>query len=425
MPQSSAAWTGAPPVSEGSFSFINGELFVQTSSQKRHRRATLKELKKHFTSGSHKDYPAHWFEAQLIHYGLQQSKTKSVARMRLLHAVNSEQLLVPSSITELECKLGKEWTKQDKEAKKTEEKGGSGPKTTARIISTTTVGAKRKADITVGVTLETDGMPSNSTNQSRAKRARATNNTTSKKNLFTTDRTALSSVSAKAKTSHPRRAGISQKLARGEPKLTLCSPPVCRPKQTARRSNAAVARGRIRTPAVQKDNFNNFSEHSPLPYSEYYGKDEIHENDGAALAPLGLLKGQYDISSPYVTEEWPDCGSDFELDLTISGSTLWGQFYLGVIEGLIYFEERPRRSSNKNVPFRWRGYETGENSGFAGDGNEGWIRFLGGGRIKGYFDYQRIYFQGQRKSEQSTKSGIDVSTLQSKWDKYEEEKYEW
>ncbi|PNP37188.1 hypothetical protein TGAMA5MH_10919 [Trichoderma gamsii] len=187
-----------------------------------------------------------------------------------------------------------------------------------------------------------------------------------------------------------------------------------------------MARGRIPAPVVQNDdNHSNLSEDSPPPYSEYYGEDEIDKNDKAALAPLGALNGRYDISSPYVTNEWPDCGSDFELDLTISGSKLWGQSDLGLIEGLIYFEERPRRSSNKTVPFRWRGYETGENSGFAGDRNEGWIRFLGGGRIKGYFDYQRIYFQGQRKSGQRTKSGIDVSTLQSKWDKFEEEKYWW
>lgn len=333
---------------------------------------------------------------------------------------------MPSSITELESKLKKEWMKQDKEAKKAEAKDGSGPKKTARTISTTRVGVKRKADITISVTAETDGIASNSTNQSGAKKARTTKNTTLEKDLFTKDRTALSSDSAKAKTSRPRRAGISQKLARGDPKITLDSSPICRPKQTARRSNAAMARGRIPAPVMQnEDNHSNLSEDSPPPYSEYYGEDEIDENEKAALAPLDPLNGRYDISSPFVTDEWPYCGSDFELDLTISGSKLWGQFDLGLIEGLIYFEERPMRSSNKIVPFRWRGYETGENSGFAGDGNEGWIRFLGGGHIKGYFDYQRIYFQGQRKSGQRTKSGVDVSTLQSKWDKFEEEKYWW
>ncbi|KKO96436.1 hypothetical protein THAR02_11464 [Trichoderma harzianum] len=204
------ACTGATPVSEGNFSFVNGELFVQTSGQKHHRRATLEEPKKHFTSGSDKDHPAHWFEAQLMHHGLQPSKAKSVARMRLLDAVNSGELLVPSFITDLERKLEKKWMKQDKEAKKAQAKGGSGLKKNATVFSTTTVGFRRKADVTVSVTVETEASPSDSTNHSRAKKVRITKNTMPKKNLLTKDRAASSSDSVKAKSSRPRRAGISR-----------------------------------------------------------------------------------------------------------------------------------------------------------------------------------------------------------------------
>lgn len=107
-------WLGAPPIAEGRFAFANGDFFAEISGQKRHRRATVGELKEHFSSGTDKDHPAHWFEAQLVHYGLKPSKTKSVARMRLFDAVNRDNLAVPSDLVELVAKLRKEWANNDK-----------------------------------------------------------------------------------------------------------------------------------------------------------------------------------------------------------------------------------------------------------------------------------------------------------------------
>ncbi|KAJ3527565.1 hypothetical protein NM208_g10639 [Fusarium decemcellulare] len=73
-----SAWQGAPPVAEDGFAFANGDFFAEASGHNRHRRATPQELQTHFASGSDKDHPAHWFEAQLVHYGLQPSKTKGI-----------------------------------------------------------------------------------------------------------------------------------------------------------------------------------------------------------------------------------------------------------------------------------------------------------------------------------------------------------
>lgn len=46
-------------------------------------------------SDGSKDRPGHWYEAQLIHYGLPPSKTKSTAKMRLLDALNKGNVAVP------------------------------------------------------------------------------------------------------------------------------------------------------------------------------------------------------------------------------------------------------------------------------------------------------------------------------------------
>ncbi|KAL6413319.1 hypothetical protein AUP68_02828 [Ilyonectria robusta] len=116
MPPNEAAapaWQGAPPVSEDGFAFVNGDFFADASGQNQHRRTTVAEIKEHFASGSDRDHPAHWFEAQLIHYGLKPTKAKAVGRMRLLDASKDGKLTVPPHITKLESKLKKEWTKKE------------------------------------------------------------------------------------------------------------------------------------------------------------------------------------------------------------------------------------------------------------------------------------------------------------------------
>jgi hypothetical protein len=82
-----------------------------------HHRATPAELKDHFSKGSDKDHLAHWFEAQLRHYGLPPSKTKTVARMHLLDSFNAGMLAaVPAEVNKLEGRLKKDWLKNDREA---------------------------------------------------------------------------------------------------------------------------------------------------------------------------------------------------------------------------------------------------------------------------------------------------------------------
>ncbi|KAF5000449.1 hypothetical protein FGRMN_1780 [Fusarium graminum] len=104
----------------------------------------------HSTSGSDKHHSAHWFESQLIHYGLQPLKTKSVARMHLFDAANagtSRCLRTQKGCDKLP------------------------PKTTATVEAdtkkTATAGNKRKATDDSGVTTKkpktTDTMPKTTT----------------------------------------------------------------------------------------------------------------------------------------------------------------------------------------------------------------------------------------------------------------------
>ena len=101
-----------------SFSYERDTFFVEVGGHNRHRRATVYEIQELLhpsISQSSKDPAGHWYEAQCIHYGLRSSKTKSVAKTRLLDALNGRTLKVPETIQMTEEKLRKKWHKDAKE----------------------------------------------------------------------------------------------------------------------------------------------------------------------------------------------------------------------------------------------------------------------------------------------------------------------
>ncbi|KAI0973121.1 hypothetical protein F4678DRAFT_427990 [Xylaria arbuscula] len=455
----------APAVARDGFSFA-GDLYAEASGHNRHRRAAVSELKEHFKSGSDKDHPAHWFEAQLIHYGLQPSKTKSVARMRLFDAVNGSKLAVPSHIQKLEKDLKKEWTKNEREAKQAVKSAGG-------ATSSAAASKKRKADssnvdmnINVGGINITVSANSASTSASAAKKAKTSTtgrapskaakdspkpkNKPASKPAREAPKPKASTASKKKPTTSTsatpvkkqtaRRGGASQGPSRGSTSTAdAATGGPYRTKQTARRGGAIAARGRIPSPRNPSPG-GGFDE-PPPPYREYDDYDDSdHSSDSrgysdrdgdsddpdgppppSSLGPLGLLNGRYDIFSREANDQW-GC-DDFDLILTISGRQLWGQFDLGVVSGILHFDERPWESSDDRVRFTWRGCER-DGPIFYGNRNGGWIRFLGDGCIEGELDFMGLDFKGERLSGQGTRSQIDAHSMQREWNEYTEEEYE-
>ncbi|KAH8805245.1 hypothetical protein F5884DRAFT_443147 [Xylogone sp. PMI_703] len=297
-PKSSAAspWLGAPPVCEDGFAFANGDFFAEASGQNRHRRVAVAELKALFSSGSDKEHPAHWFEAQLIHYGLPSSKTKSVARMRLFDAVNAGKLIVPKHIVSLESKLKKEWTKKDREAKK-ELKGETKTETKTKKTVTTEIrtvitekrtvttekkadtkkttktteskaGVKRKAEANVGSKTGASSLTGNSSKQPAAKRAKST----APKKPASTVASGTKPTANKIPPGIARRGGVWPKPGRATATTVPSPEPVSRPKQTARRSSAFMARGRIPAPQIQYDQ-------NTSGYNQYDSNDDYDRMD--------------------------------------------------------------------------------------------------------------------------------------------------
>ena len=117
----------AAPVSKDGFHY-NGDLWVEVGGGlHRHKRASTAELinllrpdKKSKTankSPANGDNVGHWWEAQLKHYGLLPSKTKAVAKVRLLDALNAKSLHIPKNILKIEDNLRKEFNTAERKAK--------------------------------------------------------------------------------------------------------------------------------------------------------------------------------------------------------------------------------------------------------------------------------------------------------------------
>ena len=140
----------AAPVANGKFSFSVDSFYVETSGHNLHRRATVPELQTLFQpaaagAAAPADPVGHWYEAQLLHYGIAPSKNKAVAKMRLLDAVRGGGLAVPKDISKIETDLKKEWKKKDKEAK-TGKSEGTETKTATTTTAKSGAGGKRKRD---------------------------------------------------------------------------------------------------------------------------------------------------------------------------------------------------------------------------------------------------------------------------------------
>ncbi|KAK6955957.1 hypothetical protein Daesc_003604 [Daldinia eschscholtzii] len=461
----------ASPTSKDGFSYA-GDLFAEASGHNRHRRATVAELKDHFQSGSEKDHPAHWFEAQLIHYGLQVSKTKAVARMRLFDAVNGGNLAVPAHIKRLESELKKEWTKKEREAKKAiKDATASSP----APKNATTAGGKRKAESSnVDVTVSVGGInvtvsasntakkvkssssksattttttaahkpgpkpkaPKTPITASKATSGSASTTTTSKsttskvttsKTTTTTKTTTAGSAFEMKPKPTPRRGGIRQGPSResSSPAPTARFVPGA---PYARRGGGWATRGRGN---ATPPSYRNHSSYSPSPVKNEYSDDNDNDNhyvkredsndDEEELKPLGLLNGRYVLTSEYVTAQWGH--TEFSLVFTLSGTELWGVFDLGIAEGVLRLPQRPWQSSPQPLGFTWRGREL-YGPIIYGDNNAGTIRFLGGGRIEGSFDWMGITFEGRRADGQGTRSEVDINSMRADWDGYNEDEYE-
>ena len=444
----------AQPVVKDNFVY-NGDLFVDVGNLNRHKRASVAELtevlrpdlKKPKNAAAVKDPVGHWYEAQLIHYGLPPSKDKARAKMRLLENLNQSKLSVPPQITAIETALKKEFAAAERKAK-----------------------AQHKASLAATPSMQKDSVSTKKRKMADNKNAFPTINVNvSVGDALSPNRSSLSPPK-KRKLQTARRGGstsvppVELSHAAFQQHALAADVPKPRPKQTARRSGSSLFSFRAKTASSHVESTMN-APHANAPFKaanhkgpsqkvpkpkkepkpaikkEAKVKQErsvkkepkvkaesicnaktIVGSSRSALASLGLINGIYEISCPDIEREWGYDG--FTIVLTLDSPSIWGEYDFGMFSGILRIPQRPFIASGDMLPFEWRGRENGEGEMSFGDNCVGGVSFLGNGYIEGWINlYGECRFEGTRMDGPGTAMS-SAADLRDQWDSYNEDEYE-
>ena len=459
--------SAATPVVRGNFIY-NGDLHVDVGNLNRHKRATVAEitellrpsLKKSKNTPPVKDQVGHWYEAQLIHYGLPASKDKATAKMRLLDNLNNSKLKVPAYITGMESELKKEFAANERKAKARYKKEALAhdynlvdPAASKKRKQTETI--SNIPGINVNINLGMGG-PINSgvgVSDTRTSASEATirkKQTARRSNAKAVTPVALSRDQAQSKapsSSQTNRFPTKQTARRGRamptfsPTRSLASGErSSAPYQVMPNGRFSLLDGDSDTQSPKKKNKKSKTEDNP-PGVKTEGKAK---NSGPKVkiepksrttivkaepkikretnkSTLGLINGIYDITCLDISSQW-DTGP-LDLTLTLDSPSVWGAYDFGMFTGILHLTERPWAISD-SCYFHWRGRENGEGEMSFGDDCNGEIRFLGGGEIEGWINlYGKCGFTGKRRQGPGTPVRTAVR-MRAEWDGYNDHAYE-
>lgn len=425
----------APPISREGF-YYNGDLYVEVGGLNRHKRASVSELtailrpdlkKAKATPQPSKDPVGHWYEAQLIHYGLPPSKDKARAKMRLLEAVNTSNLAVPTGIMRLEESLRKKFNAAEKKAK-----AQMAPQSKEAPPSK----KRKQPDATnINVTINNYGavgsqfgtMPSveasSPAKKAKTQPVKATNRKQAIKKATPTNHPTPAKKEPTAKKTASSKKGLSIKEVSDVKKTTVAmkepakEKPVVKNEPTMKREPGVKKESAVKKePAVKK-------ERAPKPEPRVkIENSSLDQRSDPDKHTLGLINGYYEITCPYITQEW-NC-HDLSLTLCLDSPKVWGAYDFGMFSGIILIPKRPYRASETPISCQWAGRENGEGEMTFGDDCVGEIAFLGGGRIRGTLRLLgECDFTGTRQPGPPSASR-SAASMRAEWEGYNEDTYE-
>lgn len=437
----------AQPAVKDNFLY-NGDLFVDVGNLNRHKRASVAEITKVLrpdlknvkNAAAVKDPVGHWYEAQLIHYGLPPSKDKARAKMRLLENLNQSKLTVPPRIAAIEAELKKEFAAAERKAK-----------------------VQYKAGLAATQSMPEEGPPSKKRKDAASQSPFPTVNvnitmgeaTSANQDFSPPKKRKLQTARRGGSTSVPPAELSHAAFQQNSPAAEVSKP---RPKQTARRSassslsyrsnptsshlEANATSGPItatqtdvkpkkapkpvikkeakvkQEPAVKKEP--TVKKESKVK-AEPSSKKKTTSSSSAAVS-LGLINGIYEIDCPEIEREWDYDG--FTMILTLDTPSIWGEYDFGMFSGILHIPRRPFAASNEAISFQWRGRENSESQMSFGDSCVGSISFLGNGYIDGWINlYGECRFQGRRRDGPGT-AIRSATSMRDEWDGYNEDEYE-
>lgn len=428
-----------PPIVRGEFVYRDTLLVDVGGDGKRHPRAAEAELKTFLNGKAPKDQTAHWYEAQLIHYGLQRSKEKNTAKVRLQQGLNQGKLkAAPQHIADMESQMKKDYASAVRKAK-SQNKAASN----SNSDETTSKARKRKndevepqsskrskivmkiGDISINIDHSVAPSPKKKTSARTAEITPKASTIVApkEKNQPPTPKAASSTKTAKPKsnagndnpatpTAKPTTA--KSKLAKDEsqqspakqaPKLNAEPKRKVTPKVKAE-SNTSIGSKVKSESKVKKEP--NVKRESPIK-KEAKVKDE-DEGDDTMLDRSNEdprqrnVTGVYNLSCPQLEEEFPGCNDYLRMFLAVDKGEIWGGFELCMKSGVVKFDDT---LPDRRVSFGWRARDSEDGQLSFGRGCFGDIELYGHEQTRGTFynlfgdaRLEPLMFEGQRRQGQ-------------------------
>ncbi|KAJ9615363.1 hypothetical protein H2200_001438 [Cladophialophora chaetospira] len=418
-----------PEIRKGAFVYRD-TLFVDLGSNKRHPRASpqdLKDLLLPKSGATPKDQVAHWYEAQLIHYGLPRSKDKNTAKVRLTNAITSKTLDIPKDIVAMESEMKKDYASAMRKAKSAAMKAPAGKEVASKT---------KKSTSKTTVELEIDGMKikidREAIEAAKKKTGKAKEASPKTKGAKASD----SKAKAAAKQATPKTKGAkaSDSKAKSAAKSSPAKPATVKSSPLRSTSIASTPRTKQTARRGKPDAFysNNGSrpsaspskiyDHTPSSFRNDTDMDDAppsyesiafsHREETSRRSNAVQISGTYFFPRPSI--------HPFELTLQIDKSTqkLWGRFQIGSKEGVLRMDDISRITSGDAVSFGWRSEDQDDGYLKFGRGCDGTMSFDGEGWVKGHFKsfmYVRdVEFEGNLVNE----DGLDIVEMKRVWDEF-------
>jgi hypothetical protein len=353
--------TNTPPIIRGEFVYHNVLLVDAGGDLKRHPRASLGDIKTLLDGKTPKDQVAHFYEAQLIHYGLQRSKDKNTAKVRLQQALNQKKLVVPPHIVDMEAQMKKEFAASVRKANKStagkatdtvtpRSSAAPGKKRKQSGEEESSVAASKKTQITMKVgdvefTIDHD---SNETTSGTSKKATKTTATSKSKATpapaaKTPQKKAAPQTDTKAKATTTKKATEAQAKATAKEKVTK-SP--AKPK--AEKSTAVKKEPKVKKEPVPKATQTKVKQ-EPIKREPSYSPPPEHSESF-------FFTGVYNVSCPQLEEQFPGSIGHLRIFICVDEAArkVWGGFELGPKSGVMLIAEYQDDPVDLQLTFGWR-----------------------------------------------------------------------
>jgi hypothetical protein len=433
--------TNTPPIIRGEFVYHNVLLVDAGGDLKRHPRASLGDIKTLLDGKTPKDQVAHFYEAQLIHYGLQRSKDKNTAKVRLQQALNQKKLVVPPHIVDMENQMKKDFAASVRKANKS-----SASKAVDNVTpsSSTAPGRKRKQSgedeapaasskktkITMKVgdvefTIDHDSNENTSGTSKKAikttatPKSKATPAPTAKQPKTPQTKKVAPQVDTKAKPTTKKATEVQAKSTATE-KVTKAP---AKPK--AEKTTAVKKETKVKKEPTAS------SQAAPTAKATRIKQEKAIEREASPDEALNdartrYITGVYNVHCPQLEDQSPELIGNLRIFLCADDNDprkIWGGFELGWKSGVILMTHYDE--SHPETTFGWRARDLERGGLHFGKFCSGDIEFFDGGRIEGVFYHlfpEAVHFQAERRPGPLW-CGKSAWQFEQEWDGFVAEAY--